>query len=97
MGVVAQKPWQAVQIANKLKVQLPDGDGSGLPSHANFYDYLRTQEARRADTMDMWNAGDEDQKLLQSGECSEGHLLLSTVPDASSTGSSLRGRRCAER
>jgi CO/xanthine dehydrogenase Mo-binding subunit len=43
VGVVCQKPWQAVQAANKLKVTW--SLGSGLPSQAGFYDHLRTLPA----------------------------------------------------
>ncbi len=44
VGVVAQKPWQALQAARRLKVNWTAG--SGLPSHADFYQHLRTQPAR---------------------------------------------------
>ncbi len=62
VGVVAQKPWQAVQAANKLKVTWTKG--SGLPSHANFYDYLRNQKPTR-DTL-LINSRDIEQKLAES-------------------------------
>ena len=45
VGVVAEKPWQAVQMAGKLKVEW--ANGSGLPRQAAFYDYLRTQTPSR--------------------------------------------------
>ncbi len=59
VGVVAQKPWQAVQAANKLKVTWTAG--SGLPSQATFYDYLRNQKPTR-DTL-MVNSRDVEEKL----------------------------------
>ena len=62
VGVVAQKPWQAVQAANKLKVTWTAG--SGLPSHATFYDYLRNQKPTR-DTL-LVNSRDVEQKLAES-------------------------------
>ena len=45
VGVVAEKPWQAIQAANKLKVNW--SAGIGMPSHADFYNYLRTQQPTR--------------------------------------------------
>ena len=62
VGVVAAKPWQAMQAAAKLKVAW--SAGSGLPSHADFYDYLRGQKQTR-DTL-MVNTKDVDQKLGQA-------------------------------
>ena len=62
VGVVAQKPWQAIQAANKLKVNWTAG--AGLPSHANFYDYLRNQKPTR-DVL-MVDSKDVDQKLSQA-------------------------------
>jgi nicotinate dehydrogenase subunit B len=59
VGVVAQKPWQAVQAARQLKVTWTAG--VGLPSQANFYDHLRSQKPTR-DTL-LVNSQDVDQKL----------------------------------
>jgi nicotinate dehydrogenase subunit B len=42
VGVVAEKPWQATQIAGRLKVDWTKG--SGLPNQAAFYEYLREQK-----------------------------------------------------
>ena len=58
-GVVAQKPWQAIQAANKLKVTWTPG--TGLPSRANFHEYLRNQKPTR-DTL-LVDSKDVDQKL----------------------------------
>jgi CO/xanthine dehydrogenase Mo-binding subunit len=59
VGVVAQKPWQAVQAAKQLKVTWTAG--SGLPNQAGFYDFLRNQKPTR-DTL-MVNSRDVEQKL----------------------------------
>ncbi len=59
VGVVAQKPWQALQAAGKLKVNW--SAGTGLPSHADFYQQLRNQKQTR-DTL-MVDSKDVDQKL----------------------------------
>lgn len=61
VGVVAEKPWQAIQAANKLKVTW--SAGVGLPSHADFYNYLRSQQGTR-DTL-LVNSKDVDEKLGQ--------------------------------
>jgi len=44
VGVVAEKPWQALQAANALAVTW--SEGSGLPDHQTLFDYLRTQPSR---------------------------------------------------
>jgi nicotinate dehydrogenase subunit B len=62
VGVVAAKPWQAIQAANKLKVNWTAG--TGLPSHADFYNYLRNQKPTR-DTL-LVNSKDVDEKLAQA-------------------------------
>jgi nicotinate dehydrogenase subunit B len=59
VGVVAQKPWQAMQAASKLKVGWTTG--TGLPDHAGFYDHLRNQKPTR-DTL-MVDSKDVEQKL----------------------------------
>jgi nicotinate dehydrogenase subunit B len=62
IGIVAQKPWQALQAANKLKVTW--SSGTGLPSQASFYEHLRNQKPTR-DTL-LVNSKDVDQKLAES-------------------------------
>ena len=62
VGVVAQKQYQAMQIARSLKVTWTPG--SGLPNQASFYDYLRNLKPVR-DTL-MVNSGDVDQKLAEA-------------------------------
>jgi nicotinate dehydrogenase subunit B len=59
IGVVAQKPWQAIQAANKLKVTW--SAGSGLPKQADFPDHLRNQKPTR-DTL-LVDSKDVDQKF----------------------------------
>src|SRR6266545_5670606 len=46
VGVVAEKPWQAMQAAAKLTA--PWTPGAALPSRRDFYDYLRKQPSRDA-------------------------------------------------
>jgi len=58
VGVVAQKPWQAMQAAAKLKVTWTPGPA--LPNQTTFYDSLRKQPARDTRLVD---SGDVDQKL----------------------------------
>ena len=51
VGVVAEKPWQAMQAAAKLKVAW--SAATPLPNQANFYDYLRnTKPTRDSITVD---------------------------------------------
>ncbi len=44
VGVVAEKPWQAMQAAEKLKVTWTPG--TGLPKQADFHESLRKQPSR---------------------------------------------------
>jgi nicotinate dehydrogenase subunit B len=59
VGVVAEKPWQALQAADKLKVTWTPG--TGLPSQGNFYEDLRNQKPTR-DTL-VVNLKDVDHRL----------------------------------
>jgi nicotinate dehydrogenase subunit B len=59
VGVVAEKPWQAIQIAKALKVTW--SDAPDLPKQETFYEHLRNQKPTR-DTMSV-NSKDVDQKL----------------------------------
>jgi CO/xanthine dehydrogenase Mo-binding subunit len=61
VGVVAQKPWQALQAAKALKVTWTNG--SGLPSQRDFHEFLRKQPAR--DTL-LVDSKDVDQKLASA-------------------------------
>jgi nicotinate dehydrogenase subunit B len=58
VAVVAEKPWQAIQAAARLKATWTPG--TGLPAQASFYDYLRSQPSRATFVV---NSGDVDQKL----------------------------------
>lgn len=58
VGVVAQKPWQAVQAAAKLSATW--SRGTGLPDQKAFYQHMRTRPVRDGFTV---NSGDVDQKL----------------------------------
>ena len=59
VGLVAQKPWQAVQAAARLKATWTAG--SGLPAHRAFHDLLRRQTPTR-DTF-LVNSKDVDDAL----------------------------------
>jgi len=59
VGVVAEKPWQAIQAAGKLKLTWTPGNG--LPDQRAFYDAMRNQTPTR-DTF-LVNSKDVDQKL----------------------------------
>src|SRR5947207_1064961 len=64
LGVVAEKPWQAIQAANKLKaVWTP---GTGLPMHSEIDDYLRNNKPAR-DTFAV-NSKDVDAKLVSAAK-----------------------------
>ena len=62
IGVVAEKPWQAIQAANKLKVAWTPG--TGLPRQSDFPDLLRNQKATR-DTL-LVDSKDVDQRLAEA-------------------------------
>ena len=62
VGVVAQKPWQAIQAANKLKVTWTAG--TGLPKQSDFPEHLRNQKPTR-DTL-LVDSKDVDQKLSEA-------------------------------
>jgi CO/xanthine dehydrogenase Mo-binding subunit len=68
VGVVAGKPWQAVQAANKLKVTWTAG--SGLPKNGEIHDYLRNKKPTR-DTY-LVNSKDVDEKLSQAAKVIKG-------------------------
>jgi nicotinate dehydrogenase subunit B len=64
VGVVAEKPWQAIQAAGKLKVAWRPG--TGLPSQRDFYEYLRNQKPTR-DTF-LVNSKDVDETLARASQ-----------------------------
>jgi len=59
VGIVAEKPWQAIQAAAKLNVTW--SRGPALPKHSSFHDTLRTQKPTR-DTFTV-NSKDVDEKI----------------------------------
>jgi CO/xanthine dehydrogenase Mo-binding subunit len=59
IGVVADKPWRALQAAGKLKVTWTAG--AALPSHDGFYDWLRNHKPTR-DTL-VVDSKDVDARL----------------------------------
>jgi CO/xanthine dehydrogenase Mo-binding subunit len=61
VGVVAQKPWQAIQAAGRLEVAW--NRGPGLQPQAALYDTLRRQPAR--DTL-LVDSGDVDARLASA-------------------------------
>ena len=64
VGVVAEKPWQALQAANQLKATWTPG--SALPKAGEIHDYLRNKKPVR-DTYSV-NSKDVDEKLAQSAK-----------------------------
>src|SRR5215813_13296884 len=64
VGVVAEKPWQAMQGANKLKVTW--SPGSALPKQNEIHDYLRNKKPTR-DTY-LVNSKDVDEKFGQAAK-----------------------------
>ena len=61
VGVVAEKPWQAIQAAGKLKATWTPG--SGLPRRTDFYDHLRRQPSR--DTL-LVDSRDVDETIARA-------------------------------
>jgi nicotinate dehydrogenase subunit B len=58
LGVVCEKPWQAIQAARMIKAVWTRG--TGLPPSSTFYDRLRRDPARNTLVVD---SGDVDQAL----------------------------------
>jgi CO/xanthine dehydrogenase Mo-binding subunit len=58
VGVVCEKPWQAIQAARALKAAWTPGPP--LPAQAGFYDHMRQQPARNTLVVD---SGDVEQSL----------------------------------
>jgi CO/xanthine dehydrogenase Mo-binding subunit len=61
LGVVAEKPWQAIQAAGKLKATWTDG--AGLPAQRDLYGFLKTQPSRDAFVV---NSKDVDAALAKA-------------------------------
>jgi CO/xanthine dehydrogenase Mo-binding subunit len=64
VGVVAEKPWQAIQAANKLRVTWTPG--TGLPKQADIHNYLRNKKPTR-DTY-LVNSKDIDATFSQAAK-----------------------------
>jgi len=64
VGVVAEKPWQAVQMAVALKAEWTKG--TDLPAQPEFYDSLRNDKASR-DSFTV-NSKDVDEKLAEAAK-----------------------------
>ena len=62
VGVVASKPWQAIQGAEKLKTTWTPGES--LPNQRDFYAHLRSQKPSR-DTL-LVNSQDVDERLAKA-------------------------------
>jgi nicotinate dehydrogenase subunit B len=71
VGVVAEKPWQAIQAAKALRTRW--APGPPLPAQASFYDTLRGQTPSR-DTV-VVNSKDVDQKLAGGSRIVEATYL----------------------
>lgn len=61
VGVVCERPWQAIQAARALKVRW--SAGAGLPAHDSFYDYMRKQPPRNTVVVD---SGDVDRVIAEA-------------------------------
>jgi CO/xanthine dehydrogenase Mo-binding subunit len=61
VGIVAEKPWQAVRAAAALKATWTEG--TGLPAQRDFYDSMRKAPSRDAYVV---NSQDVDQTLARS-------------------------------
>jgi CO/xanthine dehydrogenase Mo-binding subunit len=71
VGVVAEKPWRAIQAANKLKITWTSG--TGLPKQTEIHNYLRS----RKPTRDTWlvNSKDVDARFAQAAKVVEATYL----------------------
>jgi CO/xanthine dehydrogenase Mo-binding subunit len=61
VGVVAEKPWNALRAGSALNVTWSGGEP--LPSHADFYAWLRTRPSRDAYVV---NSGDVDDTIARA-------------------------------
>ena len=87
VGVVAEKPWQAVQAARALKATWTPGPA--LPKHGDFFDYLRNQKPTR-DAF-VVNSKDVDTALAGAAKVMKATYLPS-VSDARVDGHCVRRR-----
>jgi nicotinate dehydrogenase subunit B len=70
VGVVAEKPWQAMQAAGKLAVTW--SAGAGLPEQGSFYEYLRLQPSR--DTLAV-DSGGVDETVARAATVARARYL----------------------
>jgi CO/xanthine dehydrogenase Mo-binding subunit len=63
VGIVAEKEWQAVQAAQRLRVTW--SPGSGLPNEAQYYEYMRKQAARDTIVVD---SGDVEARIASAAD-----------------------------
>jgi CO/xanthine dehydrogenase Mo-binding subunit len=61
VGVVAEKPWQAIQAAGRLAISWTPG--VALPPQAGFYEFMRRQPSRDALVVD---SGDVDRRMQEA-------------------------------
>src|SRR5581483_1832268 len=61
VGVVCEKPWQAIEAARALKATWTPGPA--LPAHDTFYDFMKTQRSRDALVV---NSRDTEQTLASA-------------------------------
>ena len=71
VGVVAEKPWQAIQAAEKLKVSWTPG--AGLPKQSGFHEHLRQQPSR---DMKLVDSKDTQQTLATAATSAQVHLSI---------------------
>jgi CO/xanthine dehydrogenase Mo-binding subunit len=71
VGVVAEKPWQALQAADRLKVEW--SPGPPLPDQSSHYEQLRA--ARPSSDSLLTDSGDVDQKLAVAATIVEATYL----------------------
>ena len=94
VGVVADKPWQAIQAAEKLKVTWTPG--TGLPSQREFYSYMRNHPGKR-DAYSV-NSKDVDAKLAGRRRGSRRRTSIRTrCTDRSAAPAPLRTSRAKTR
>ena len=93
VGVVAEKPWQAIAGGREAESHL-DARQRACPNQADFYDHLRNQKPTR-DTL-LVDSKDVEQKLGQAATVVKA-TYHSSVSNAWIGGQLLRGCRRAGR
>ena len=90
VGVVFEKPWQAVQAASTLRASW--SDGGGLPSASGLHEFLRNRSPRR-DSL-LVDSGDVDQRLAAAARVVKATYHYPYQMHGS-LGDLVRRRRCA--